>query len=81
MDCYLEAAESNRAIDQQKAGLKLRVQSVSCCLKDAFWLIPVIHSDLMVCEVAFNYFRHVTVKNIVARLIKKLKAVVVNSQK
>ena len=34
-DWILEAAESNCAIDQQKAGLKSKEQSASCYLKDA----------------------------------------------
>ena len=34
VDYYFEAAESDSAIDQQKAGLKSKVQSVSCYLKD-----------------------------------------------
>ena len=29
VDCYLEVAESDSAIDQQKAGVKSKVQSVS----------------------------------------------------
>ena len=34
VDWILEAAESNWAIDQQKAGLKSKAKSVSCYLKD-----------------------------------------------
>ena len=37
MDCYLEAAKSDSAIDQQKAGLKSKVQSVSCYLKSTLF--------------------------------------------
>lgn len=36
-DCYLEAAESDCAIDQQRAGLKSVAQSVSCYVKDTLF--------------------------------------------
>ena len=34
---YLETAESDSAMDKQKAGLKSSAQSVSCYLKDALY--------------------------------------------
>ena len=34
-DCYFEAAESDSNINQHKASLKSKAQSVSCYLKDA----------------------------------------------
>lgn len=35
LDCYYKPAESDSTIDQQKAGLKQKTQSIYCYLKDA----------------------------------------------
>lgn len=82
--CYPEAAEGNRATDQQKTGLESKAskKSVSCQLKDALDE-PAQRVDFMVWEGEFTYFKHfheysdVTVTNSVA----KLQAVVINSPK
>ena len=44
VDCYLEAAESDSAIDQQKVGLKSEGQSVSLFFKDPLHIHRWVHT-------------------------------------
>ena len=70
-DCNLEAVESNSIVDQQKAVLKSKVQSVFCYLKEGLF---------RKCDAPTHYSKHfhahsnVIVANIMANLSRKTKS-------